>query len=64
MAQQDVQISLRFHHDDSLLKHIDQHLERLRRETPGVDFARTDAVKALIAQGLKPKKPATRADAR
>lgn len=38
---------------ESLLKRIDAHAERLRRETGVVTLSRTDAALALLVRGLE-----------
>jgi hypothetical protein len=38
---------------ESLLKQIDAHAERLRRETGVVTLSRTDAALALLVRGLE-----------
>jgi hypothetical protein len=38
---------------ESLLKQIDAHAERLRRETGVITLSRTDAALALLVRGLE-----------
>lgn len=38
---------------EELSDRVDKHVERLCRETPGIEFSRTDAVLTLIARGLE-----------
>ena len=52
MASDDIQIFLRLHKTDDLVKKIDREVERLKKEAPGMEITRTDAVKVLIAKGV------------
>jgi hypothetical protein len=37
---------------DSLIARLDQHVERMGKEHPGLDFTRADAVRSLLTRAL------------
>ena len=41
---------------DNLVKQIDQYLGRLRADLPGLNISRADAIRQLLAAGLKVEK--------
>ena len=41
---------------DNLVKQIDQYLGRLRADLPGLNISRADAIRQLLAAGLKAEK--------
>jgi metal-responsive CopG/Arc/MetJ family transcriptional regulator len=36
-----------------LIDRLDQYVDKLREELPGVEFTRSDAIRTLIEQGLQ-----------
>lgn len=48
------QIPLRV--DDDLFGRIEKYLEHMRKDAPGVDVKRTDAVRQLVIRGLEAEK--------
>lgn len=43
---------LAFRLPDELVERIDEHVKRLGRDNPGLDFTRTDAVRSLLVRAL------------
>lgn len=41
-----------FRLDDEVIKRIDEYAKRLAGKTPGIQYSRTDAARALIVRGL------------
>jgi hypothetical protein len=39
--------------DDELFGRIEKYLEHMRKDAPGVDVKRTDAVRQLVIRGLE-----------
>lgn len=61
MANQNTQVAFRL--PDKLLARLDKHVQRLNRESPGLDLKRSDAVRMILTRALdgaerEPRKPA------
>lgn len=41
-----------FRLDDEVVKRIDEYAKRLASKTPGIEYSRSDAARALIVRGL------------
>lgn len=51
MAKEPTQ-QVAFRLPDSLIARLDQHVERMSKEHPGLDFSRADAVRSLLTRAL------------
>jgi predicted transcriptional regulator len=41
-----------FRLDDDVVKRIDEYAKRLASKTPGIEYSRSDAARALLVRGL------------
>lgn len=48
--KQETQVHIRF--ADDIVQRIDDHVARMKQDTPGISFSRVDAVLSLVVRGL------------